>query len=95
MSLTKDRIVAHIHQIAGMTKCKSARSVEATLEIIKDTLESNEDVLISGFGKFSIRDNSRRRSGSQTNGNAYIPDANKIVTFKCSPVLTKKINGKK
>ena len=95
MSLTKNRITVHIQEISGLTKSKSAKSVEATLEIIKNTLESNEDVLISGFGKFSIRDNSRRWGGNPMNGNAYFPDAKKVVTFRCSPVLTKKLNGHK
>jgi integration host factor subunit alpha len=93
MSLTKNRIICNIHKRAGLKKFQSAKSIETILEIIKETLESNEDITISGFGKFSIKDNSRRRGGSLINGNAYIPDAKKVVTFKCSPVLMKKING--
>ena len=92
MSLTKNRIICNIHRRAGLKKYQSAKSVESMLEIIKTTLESDEDITIAGFGKFSIKDNSRRRSGNLTNGNAYIPDAQRVVAFKCSPVLMKKIN---
>lgn len=93
MSLTKNRIIRNIHRRTGLKKYQSARSVESMLEIIKKTLESDEDITISGFGKFSIKNNSRRRGGNLINGNAYIPDAKRIVTFRCSPVLKRKING--
>ncbi len=92
MSLTKSRMITDIYKKLGLNKCQSAKSVETTLEIIKRTLEADEDVLISGFGKFSIKKNSRRRGGNLINGNAYIPEAKKVVTFRCSPVLIKKIN---
>lgn len=93
MSLTKNRIICNIHKRAGLKKYQSAKSVESMLEIIKKTLESDEDITISGFGKFSIKNNSKRRCGNPINGNAYMPDAQRVVTFKCSPVLKKKING--
>ena len=95
MSLTKNRIICNIQRRVGLKRCLSSKSVEATLEIIKKTLESDEDVTISGFGKFSTKDNHRRRGVNLINGNAYIPDAKKVVTFKCSPVLLKKINREK
>lgn len=92
MSLTKSRIVQDVHKVAGLTNSRSVKTVETTLEIIKKTLESNEGVLISGFGKFVIKKNSKPRNGNLKNGNAYIPGATKVVTFKCSPTLVKKIN---
>ena len=92
MSLNKNRIIKDVHKFADLSGNKSAKIVEATLEIIKKTLESNENVVISGFGKFFIKDNSKRRGLRQKDNNAYIPDVRKVVTFKCSPVLVKKIN---
>jgi len=92
MSLNKDRIIKNVHKNVALTGTKSAKTVETTLEIIKKALESNEDVLISGFGKFSIEENSKRRGSKALNSNAYIPEAKKVVTFRCSPVLVKKLN---
>ena len=94
MSLTKNRIIKKIQKDVGLTRAQSLKSVETTLEILKKTLESDEDVLISGFGKFHIKDNSKPRAGNHLSGNEYIPEAKKVVTFKSSPVLIKKINGK-
>ena len=92
MSMNKERIIQDVCRTAYLPETKSARLVETTLDIIKKTLESNEDVLISGFGKFIIEKNSKRRGSKCTNSNAYIPGAKKIVTFWCSPGLIKKLN---
>jgi len=54
MALTKNDIVARIHEL-GFTKKKSVDTVESLLELIKNTLEKGEDVLISGFGKFCVK----------------------------------------
>lgn len=92
MSMNKERIIQDVCRTASLTETKSSRLVETTLEIIKKTLESNNDVLISGFGKFVIEKNSKRRGSRYTNSNAYVAGAKKIVTFWCSPSLEKKLN---
>jgi integration host factor subunit alpha len=64
------------------------------LEITKSALESGEDVLISGFGKFCINEKKERMSGRNfAIGEAMMLAARKVVTFKCSPQLRDKING--
>ena len=95
MSLTKNRLIESIHNAVGLTRSQSVKSVETILETIKKTLESDEDVLISGFGKLSVKENSQRKCRSKTNENVYMPEAKKVVTFRCSPVLIEKINGKR
>jgi integration host factor subunit alpha len=95
MSVTKNCIINSIQKTVGLSKYRAASTVETTIEIIKKTLESNEDVLITGFGKFSLNNNSKRRFSNPINGNAYIPDAKKVVTFKSSPILLKKLNDEK
>jgi integration host factor subunit alpha len=92
MSLNKKSIIRDVYRTVKMTGSRSAKSVDTTFEIIKSTLESNEDVVITGFGKFFIEENSKRRGSRHINNNAYIPEAKKVVTFKCSPVLVKKLN---
>ena len=62
------------------------------LEIIKKTLESGEDVLISGFGKFCVKNKKERRGRNPQTGDDMMVDARRVVTFKCSGVLKRKID---
>jgi len=92
MTLTKARIVESINEQVGLPKKDAAEAVEILLEIIKRTLETGEDVLISGFGKFCINEKkSRKGRNPATNEEMTLP-ARKVVTFKCSGKLRDKIN---
>jgi integration host factor subunit alpha len=64
------------------------------LEIIKSTLESGEDVLISGFGKFEVKEKNARRGRNPQTGSDLMLGARRVVIFKCSGVLREKMNGK-
>ena len=92
MALTKNDIVTSIHEL-GFTKKKSVEIIESLLEIIKSTLEKNEDVLISGFGKFCVKEKKQRRGRNPATGDDLILKERKVVTFKCSGKLRDKING--
>jgi integration host factor subunit alpha len=92
MALTKSDIVARIHEL-GFTKKKSVDIVETLLEIIKGTLEKSEDVLISGFGKFCVKNKKQRRGRNPATGDDLLLRERRVVTFKCSGKLRKKING--
>ncbi|MGD8763497.1 MAG: HU family DNA-binding protein, partial [Desulfobacteraceae bacterium] len=61
MTLTKAKIIDVIHNQLGYPKNQSAELLEILLEIIKGTLEKGEDVLISGFGKFCVKEKKERR----------------------------------
>jgi len=93
MPLTKAQLVESIYNQIGTTKNRSAEILEACLELIKSTLESGEDVLISGFGKFCVREKKERRGRNPATGNAMILAPRKVVTFKCSGKLKNMING--
>ena len=92
MALTKNDIVASVHEL-GFTKKKSVEIIETLLEIMKNTLEKNEDVLISGFGKFCVKQKKQRRGRNPATGADLILKERKVVTFKCSGKLRDKING--
>ncbi len=92
MTLTKNPIVERISK-KGFTKRKSAEMVDTILEIIKNTLENGEDVLITGFGKFCIKDKRERRGRNPVTGQDLLLDQRRVVTFRCSGVLRDKING--
>jgi integration host factor subunit alpha len=92
-TLTKAMIVEAIGEQNGNTKNESKEMVETLLEIMKRTLESGEDVMISGFGKFHVQQKTKRRGRNPATGDDMILDARRIVTFKCSANLRELING--
>ena len=93
MTLTKSGIRDAIHKQLGFTNNKSAELVELILEIIKRSLENGEDVMISGFGRFNIKEKSERKGRNPATGEAMMLEKRKVVTFRSSGVLRDKING--
>ena len=93
MILTKAKILENIADQIGFTKNRSAEIVEILLATIKNSLESGDDVLISGFGKFCVRDKKDRKGRNPATGQDMILKSRRVVTFKCSGQLRKKING--
>jgi len=92
MTLTKTMIVDAIHEQLGYPKNKSAEMLETLLELIKGNLEKGEDVLISGFGKFCVKEKNERRGRNPATGHDMILDQRQVVTFRCSHLLREKIN---
>jgi integration host factor subunit alpha len=93
MTLTKIQIVESIQNQIGFPKNRSSEIVETLLEIIKSTLESGEDVLVSGFGKFCVNEKKERRGRNPATGEAMMLSPRKVVTFKCSGKLRDRVNG--
>lgn len=94
MALTKNDIVNSVYTKLDFPKYKSIEIVESLLEIIKRTLEKGEDVLISGFGKFRVREKRKRMGRNPQTDEAMSLSARRVVTFKASGILRDKINGK-
>jgi integration host factor subunit alpha len=94
MALTKQNLAESIHRQVALLKYQSTHLVKALLEIIKRTLESGEDVLISGFGKFWLKDKEARKGRNHETGENLILRARRVVRFRCSQGLAEKINEK-
>ena len=94
MTLTKDRIVSSIGNRLGVTKFESTRLVESVLETVKASLSNGEDVLISGFGKFIVRKKDARRGRNPATGEDLTLQPRTVITFKCSPLMKGRLNGK-
>ena len=92
MTLTKADIVESVNNELGYPKNRCSELVETLLEIIKESLEQGEDVLISGFGKFCVKDKKQRRGRNPATGDDLLLGERKVVTFKCSHLLRDKIN---
>ena len=93
MALTKVEMVNSIADQIGYPKNYSSEIVETLLEIIKGSLESGDDVLISGFGKFCVKEKAERRGRNPSTGEDMMMNPRKVVTFRCSRNLRDKING--
>jgi integration host factor subunit alpha len=93
MTLTKANIVDAIHDELGFPKNRSAELIEILLEQIKSTLDNGQDVLISGFGKFCVKEKKARRGRNPATGNDMMLEQRRVVTFRCSHLLREKINN--
>ncbi len=94
MALTKSDIVEQLQSELGFPQNQSTEITEALLELIKSTLASGDDVLVSRFGKFCVKDKKERKGRNPATGEDAILPARRVVTFKCSGHLRKKVNGK-
>ena len=92
-TLTKADIIVAIQKENGYTLNKSTDIVETLLKIFKSTLESGEDLMVSGFGKFCVKDKRERRGRNPATDEDMILPARKVVLFKCSGRLRYRING--
>ena len=93
MTLTKIQIVESIHNQIGLPKNKSTEIVETLLEIIKKTLASGEDVLISNFGRFCVKEKAERKGRNPATGDDLMLESRKVVTFRCSGKLRERVNS--
>jgi integration host factor subunit alpha len=93
MTLTKSDIIDSIHHGLGLPRAKPIQVTETLLEIMKTTLANGEDVLISGFGKFCVKNKQERKGRNPQTGKDMRLRPRRVVTFKCSGVLRDKMNG--
>jgi integration host factor subunit alpha len=92
MTLTKEKVVDSVYNQVGLSKNQSRRVVESLLEITKQTLVKGENLLVSGFGKFIVKDKAARRGRNpQTKADLQLR-ARRVVVFRTSGVLRRKIN---
>ena len=92
MALTKEKLINDIYNHVGLSKTQSRIVVDRLFEIIKQTLERGENLLISGFGKFVVKEKSERRGRNPQTTEDLRLRARRVVVFKTSGVLRKKIN---
>jgi integration host factor subunit alpha len=81
MSLTKDDIVKALAKENGFQKKRTIEIVETLLELIKSSLASGDDVLISGFGKFCVNEKRQRKGRNPATGEDMMLAARRVVTF--------------
>jgi integration host factor subunit alpha len=92
MALTKKDIVEQIQDQLDFPKNKSQATAEFLLELIKANLEVGDDVLVSGFGKFCVKEKKQRKGRNPATGDDLMLKPRRVVTFKCSGQLRDKVN---
>ncbi len=90
--MPKADIFKKVQKYTGLTKKVSAKMVEAVFSIMKSTLESDENIKISGFGNFIVKQKANRRGRNPQTGEAIAIEARRILTFKPSTLLRQVIN---
>jgi len=95
MTMTKAGIVNDVYERVGVTKKEAAEYVDAVFETMKDNLSDGEDVKISGFGKFEVRQKGQRVGRNPRTGEEIMIPERKVPRFKVSQVLKDELNGKR
>ncbi len=94
MTLTKADLVEAIYKNhETVTKAEASEAVEAFLRIAKENLTSGSNLLLSGFGKFTVNDKKARRGRNPQTGEQLMLDPRRVVTFRPSGLLRDKVNG--
>jgi integration host factor subunit alpha len=91
--MTKADIVERVSSACGFSKKEASELVEGCFALIKECLENGEDLKISGFGKFEVKQKSTRRGRNPQTGEAIEISARRILSFKPSQILKAAVNG--
>ena len=93
MTITKNDIIERVTERIGFSRRQSVELVELLLETMKSSLEKGDDILISGFGKFSVKQKAERKGRNPATGSDMMLDKRKVVAFKHSGVLKDRLNN--
>ena len=95
MACTKTTIIEKIAEKNNLKPSEAKDTIETLLEIMKSTLASGEDIMISGFGKFQVNEKSPRKGRNPATGGSMMLKKRRVITFKCAGKLKDQINVKK
>ena len=95
MTLTKVDIVERVSSRCGFSKLEASDLVENVFDSIKAALETGENVKISGFGNFMLRDKRSRTGRNPQTGQSMEISSRRVMSFKVSQVLKDAINSGK
>ncbi len=93
MALTKNKVITRLQAQVGVEKQESRQILGRLLGIMKNTLAQGEELLITRFGKFSVRQKNARRGRNPQTKESLALAARKVMVFKSSGVLRKRINS--
>ena len=91
MALTKAEVAEHLYEKVGLSKRDAKNVVEVFFEEIRETLESGDQVKLSGFGNFDIREKKERPGRNPKTGEDIPILARKVVTFRPGQKLKSRV----
>ena len=93
MTITKDSLVEMVHNEIGLNKREAKELIESFFEQIKKSLEEGNDIKLSGFGNFNLRDKASRPGRNPKTGEEVTISSRRVVTFKSGLKLKSKLEG--
>ena len=93
MTITKDSLVEMVHNEIGLNKREAKELIESFFEQIKKSLEEGNDIKLSGFGNFNLRDKASRPGRTPKTGEEVTISSRRVVTFKSGLKLKSKLEG--
>ena len=93
MTITKNSLVNILHAEVGLNKREAKEFIETFFEVIKLELENGNDVKISGFGNFNLRDKVARPGRNPKTGEDVTISERRVVTFKSGLKLRSKLEA--
>ena len=93
MTITKDSLVEMIHNEVGLNKREAKELIECFFEQIKQSLENGNDIKLSGFGNFILRNKAPRPGRNPKTGEEVTISERRVVTFKSGLKLKSKLEA--
>jgi len=93
LAITKTTIIEKIAEKINLQPSQAKDTIEHLLEIMKSTLTSGEDIMISGFGKFQVNEKAPRKGRNPATGKDMMLKKRRVVTFKLAGALRDRMNG--
>ena len=93
MTITKDSLVEMVHNEVGLNKREAKELIECFFEQIKTSLENGNDIKLSGFGNFILRNKSPRPGRNPKTGEEVTISERRVVTFKSGLKLKSKLEA--
>ncbi|MDD5278794.1 MULTISPECIES: integration host factor subunit alpha [Acidithiobacillus] len=91
MTITKKELTNYLVDMTGFTAKESQSMIETFFSSIKEALASGEDVKISGFGNFTLRDKPERPGRNPKTGEPKVIKARRVVTYRASKIVKDQI----
>jgi integration host factor subunit alpha len=92
-ALTKANLAEKLYEDLGLNKREAKELVELFFEEIRQSLENNEEVKLSGFGNFELRDKSQRPGRNPKTGEEIPISARRVVTFRPGQKLKARVEA--
>ncbi len=93
MALTKADIANRLFNEVGLNKREAKEFVDAYFEIIREALEVGENVKLSGFGNFQLREKNQRPGRNPKTGEEIPISARRVVTFRPGQKLRARVEA--